>query len=312
MLTNLLFEAMLLAAASMPLDARVRVHFQVVDTSGGAVSNAVATVATRRDRIENMGHGDSPMRRVAATTDADGRASVAFPCYSGEFLGEVSAEGFYPEGQRDFYFKCAKGSFFFARLLEREKTVRFTLRRKIHPIPLFCNETGHFLKMPCKSGRFGFDIKENDWLPPHGKGKAQDFLVAYRHETTREGQRFSGTILFAEGCGAYRMKKMPYSFCSVYRADTNAVYRRRFDFVRAVSPTNFIEKADVLGEDEYLVLRTRATLDAQGAVVSANYSKIYGAFTCVGVLFFGKSYFNPVPNDPNLEYSGTNLAPYRR
>ena len=91
-----------------------------------------------------------------------------------------------------------------------------------------------------------------------------------------------------------------------------AVYNQRFDFVREITPTNFIEKTDVLCDDEYLVLRTRVKKDTQGVIVSANYSKIYGMFAIDRILYFRESFFNPTPNDPNLEYNGKNLAPRRR
>jgi hypothetical protein len=50
-------------------------------------------------------------------------------------------------------------------------------------------------------------------------------------------------------------------------------------------------------------LRTRVRLDANGKIVSANYAKVVGDFYLVpqGSLMFSY-YFNPVPNDRNLEF----------
>lgn len=300
MFTNLLFEAMLLAAASMPLDARAKVHFQVVDTSGGAVSNAVATVVTRRDRIENMGHGGSPMRRVATTTDADGRASVAFPCYSGEFSGEVSADRFYPEVQEDVRFRSARGSFFFARLLEREKTLRFTLRRKIHPVPCLGYGAGDRVRLPAKSGRFGFDLEKGDWISPHGKGKVADFWV--RHDRTDDNKC---SILEFDGAfnGAYKLAQEPStSFKSAYRADTNRVYAQKMPLWRWRRDAEGVHRFQFVSDREYLVIRSRSVVDAEGRLRACHYSKIYGGITASEVLQFKTMVFNPRENDPNLEF----------
>ena len=90
---------------------------------------------------------------------------------------------------------------------------------------------------------------------------------------------------------------------SVYEADSNATYRTEFPFS---SYCNYKDSADygavrVAEDDEYLVFRTRVVKDEKGNIVSANYGEIYGAIRTVG--FFGAKaiYFNPTPNDTNLE-----------
>ena len=57
----------------------------------------------------------------------------------------------------------------------------------------------------------------------------------------------------------------------------------------------------VAEDDECLVFRTRIVKDEKGNIVSANYGKIYGGIRTVG--FFGAPaiYFNPNPNDLNME-----------
>lgn len=313
MVTNLLLTASLLSSVPTKWNSNVAVRFRVVDDAGLIVSNAVITTNTQRDRLANLGHAGSPQRKIIAITDMNGCARIEFPCYSGEFSSQVSGERIYSEHKKDVLFKYARDSVYFAHLLEHEKDLSFTVRKKVNPIPMFCNRTGYYLKVPNGNGRFGFDIKENDWVHPYGRGKIQDFQIDYCCSLTNGNKRIEGSILFpGDGCGAYKLKKMPFGFCSVYNADTNAVYNQRFDFVREITPTNFIEKTDVLCDDEYLVLRTRVKKDTQGVIVSANYSKIYGMFAIDRILYFRESFFNPTPNDPNLEYNGENLAPRRR
>lgn len=61
-------------------------------------------------------------------------------------------------------------------------------------------------------------------------------------------------------------------------------------------------------------LRTRVKLDADGEIISAHYAKIYGDFRFDprGAVSF-TYYFNPVPNDRNLEFDPQrNLFPKDR
>ena len=113
--------------------------------------------------------------------------------------------------------------------------------------------------------------------------------------------------------GAYKLKKTRSTeFQSVYTADTNGVYGQRFEYVIDAPPTGRFVRNDILRKDGYLVLRTRTKVDVHGHLVSAHYAKIYGAFLVGPMMCFEYSFFNPTPNDPNLEYNGENLAPRRR
>lgn len=59
---------------------------------------------------------------------------------------------------------------------------------------------------------------------------------------------------------------------------------------------------DPLGQDEYMVIRSRVVLDENGKVIRANYSQIQGPFNIGSSIEFKDSYFNPTVNDTNLEY----------
>ena len=293
----------------------VTVHFSVHDDGGNAVTNAEIKARTRRDRLEFWTHANTPMRETIVRTDALGTATARFPCYSGDFDCFVSAPGFYSEILRYIHFKIRGDSVGYARLLEHEKDVSLTLRRKRNPIPMYCDQTGYSMNIPAHQGSFGFDMKRRDWVKPYGTGETVDFLLEYRFVETNGTQRYEGALCFQdEKSGAYRLKKYKTSgdFCSVYEADTNGVYRNRFEFVREASKTGLRIRSDLLNDDEYFVLRTRVRVDDKGRILSANYSKIYGMFAIDRILYFRESFFNPTPNDPNLEYNGENLAPRRR
>ena len=58
-----------------------------------------------------------------------------------------------------------------------------------------------------------------------------------------------------------------------------------------------------LKENQYLVLRTRTQVDATGNLTTAHYTKIYGELGYFRGTLFMQYYFNPNPNDTNLEFA---------
>ena len=77
---------------------------------------------------------------------------------------------------------------------------------------------------------------------------------------------------------------------------------------RGIPPNK--ETTDKIASDKYLVFRTRCIIDENGRIVSAHYGKISGDFRgSLQLIFFTHNsyadeagiYFNPTPNDPNLE-----------
>lgn len=227
MVTNLLLTASLLSSIPTNWNSNVEVRFRVVDDAGLIVSNAVISTNTQRDRLANLGHADSPQRKIIAITDTNGCARIEFPCYSGEFSSYVSSMGFYPEHKKNLRFNYARDSVFFAHLLEHEKHLSFTMRKKLNPIPCFGYGAGEDFPFPLKNGRFGFDMEKGDWTVPHGKGEVADFIL--RREESNGVYR---AVLEFEGPfnGAYKQKQeSSTSFKSTYRADTNHVYAQTMD-----------------------------------------------------------------------------------
>ena len=292
----------------------VTVHFSVHDDGGNAVTNAEIKARTRRDRLEFWTHASTPMRETIVQTDTLGGATACFPCYSGDFDCLVSAPGFYSEVFRDIHFRIRGDSVGYARLLEHEKDVSLTLRRKRNPVPMYVSPPLFDFYPPSNSGSFGFDLKKLDWVSPYGTGEVTDFELVCSYSKSNNYVRSSGCIVFNTPLsGAYKLKKThSKEFQSVYTADTNGIYQQRFEYVIDAPPIGRFVRNDILRKDEYLVLRTRTKVDAHGHLVSAHYAKIYGAFFVGPMMCFEYSFFNPTPNDPNLEYNGENLAPRRR
>lgn len=300
MVTNLLLTASLLSSIPTNWNSNVEVRFKVVDDAGLIVSNAVISTNTQRDRLANLGHADSPQRKIIVLTDTNGCARIEFPCYSGEFSSYVSAMGFYPEHKKNLRFNYARDSVFFAHLLEHEKHLSFTMRKILNPIPCFGYGAGEDFPFPLKNGRFGFDMEKGDWTVPHGKGEVADFIL--RREESNGVYR---AVLEFEGPfnGAYKQKQeSSTSFKSTYRADTNHVYAQTMDIWTKKRMGKETVRSQFVSDEEYLVIRSRSVMDADGNLKSCNYSKIYGGITAYRYFQFMTMVFNPKKNDANLEF----------
>ena len=161
------------------------------------------------------------------------------------------------------------------------------------------------------------DLKKCGLLPPYGGGsncgEVSDFKLVRNSVVTNGIRRFSGYIEFAPGCGAYiRKKGDDASFNTAYAADTNAVYLSRIPFSseKDLSSNKVVSVSLILDSDEYMVMRTRAMYDAIGNPTNWCYSKVEGKIVVNRNFWFEKIFFNPRPNDPNLELS-ENLARHR-
>ena len=159
-----------------------------------------------------------------------------------------------------------------------------------------------------------FDMMKRGFLRPWGNvvgciGSVSDFKIVRFHTNTNNVDTYFGWMEFADGCGACKMHKTgDESFPTTYTADTNAIYLSRIPFEYHNVDGKYIYTKELLKDDEYMVLRTRAVFDDSGAVTNCHYALIGGRMRICGNLFYRWAVFNPRPNDPNLEYDFNNLA----
>ena len=161
----------------------------------------------------------------------------------------------------------------------------------------------------------GYDLEQCEWMPPYGNGKHADMLIRINVDASASHD-FKATmeISFTNNpfAGAYQLVKDLYSeMKSIYMADTNAVYQTSCDFLHEEHPivhkkpivyVQGVEKTDTrLQKDSYLVFRTRTKVDENGNLVSAHYGKIYGPWEIFRAMHAYGVYFNPEPNNNNLE-----------
>lgn len=180
------------------------------------------------------------------------------------------------------------------------RKITFVLRSIVNPVPCFGYGAGDWVKFPLTTGRFGFDMKVGEWVAPYGKGETADFWV--RREETNGVYR---AILEFEGPfnGVYKQaQEHSTSFKSVYDADASHVFVQTMDIWTRDCSGKVPVRTQHVSDSEYLVIRSRSVVDADGHLTRCNYSKIYGAITASESLRFKTMVFNPEKNDTNLEF----------
>ncbi len=162
----------------------------------------------------------------------------------------------------------------------------------------------------------GLDLFACDWVEPYGKGETADLLLKYDIKEDEDEKLETLTFSFPNpGDGIYRR---PCFRGSLYREDYDAsrdsslyesqmVFHRRSEFAIKKGFGGVMKRAETLvshndiGDEDFLVLRTRTVLDENGDVVSCHHSKVVGRIAFAGGRLDISWRTNPTPNDTNLE-----------
>ena len=193
-------------------------------------------------------------------------------------------------------------------------TIEVKLKEKRNPIPMIVKRVR--IRLPKHDKPLGFDLMKCDLVAPFGHGIHSDLLLT----STFEKPRSSGYLDFRKrlsistpkaGGGIVRAQNDTWSeLGSVYEAP-DGDYLENLDLCIDRTPSKVLEAAEVK-QDEYLIIRTRIESDDNGNILSAQYGKIYGWIDFGPLETKGESeirflyYFNPTPNDRNLEFDGQN------
>lgn len=187
-------------------------------------------------------------------------------------------------------------------------TVNITLKEKRNPIPMY--RKGRCIVYVPKGETVGFDCMFGDLVAPHGKGVTADLLFTYT--ATRSGETLNfvtNKLVFTSQDirGLCVRKKDEHSgFAFEYEASLEG-YQDGIVF-ELERTSDKITKNTELSNDNYIVFRSRAEKDTDNNITRINYGIIdilkYGETfeePNKGAIVFGY-YFNPTPNDRNLEY----------
>ena len=190
-------------------------------------------------------------------------------------------------------------------------TLEIKLKEKRNPIPMYAR--GLSIMLPKKGEAFGFDFKVGDLVAPYGKGENTDVLLKCwgnkppppLYSSTHS--RYAVLSSDKEGAGFIRKSQDAQSvFKSLheapmegYQSEINLGYRR--------ANNEILEERD-FPESEYVIFRSRVEKSEDGEILKSNYGKIYNISFDIsandhdGARVSLLYYFNPTPNDRNLEY----------
>jgi hypothetical protein len=286
--------------------AKGKVTLRIIDDRGLAVSNAEVDAAL----FEKSSYAH--IKKFEGVTDTNG-------CYviEGKTIGELSysikKEGFYITRGDYCFYSSNRESVKDGRWLPWNPVVKAVLKPKKNPVPMYAKRVD--IEIPEQNKSIGFDMEKGDWVSPYGEGETSDVYISYslnRQDLWTGNEQFeiSNTNLM---CGVRQLSSDIFSgFKSAYAAPLSE-YSPALRYGLNRTKTKIIEKKE-LSDSDYIIFRSRAFVDAEGNLERANYGKIYPPIR------YGESrgrsrllftyYFNPTPNDRNLEFdTNRNLFP---
>jgi hypothetical protein len=293
--------------------ADAMVTLLIKDEQGDAVPNATVTVGSlpakartyKREKYLSGETGEVVVKAVSteqigAYIEKVGYYSTSFQFVAGDPPGLHDYGG---ETSKIYYDSLVKDG----RWLPWNPTIPVVLREVRNPVPLYATWVDECL-LP-NDVDVGFDCEKGDFIKPLGRGVVADFTIRVSSVGIVFKNATSTILLSAveDGGGFLRRRKIKSSaFISEYEAPIEGYDRT-------------VQTPDDVQADEYLFFKSRIVRNEEGNIVSANYGKLYGEVEYgpgknpdwksgeplksvdYGWVRFSY-YFNPTPNDRNLEF----------
>ena len=291
------------ANAKKCISPEMNISYRILDDEGNPVQGVKCSGWIRQ--FDAKGGG----RSYALESDANGIVNIVGKC-SVSFTAFFTKDGFYMSRLEPCLDADGTGSAIVdGRWQPYGETRTVILKRIKNPVRLRDPDERCCHKYPESGEWAGFDLEVGDWVPPLGNGKCTDMMVRYTYEQQPNGYLKTLDVSFTNSpyAGAYLMEKDLYSeMDSAYAALANGEYVSclRYEFERSSTGNHMISE---LSHGQYLIFRVRTKVDANGKLDSAHYGRIMGEWRFVdkGGMMFGPLFFNPTPNDTNLEDAET-------
>lgn len=291
---------------AMAYGVRAKITLHVRDAKGDDVENAqVLGQFNSRGREE---------REFTKFTDDKGMLVLESQCV-GDFYYIITKDGHYPTHGQYWFFLEGEDCVHDGRWIPWNPTWEVVLKEKRNPIPMYTKYSKVFL--PLKGKAFAFDCLVGDLVEPYGKGKETDLFFTYSSDLSGEAERkYTNQLVIAASSVSGGIQKLTMDSWSEFRSVHNAPdggYQPVIVF-SCKSESAAIRQEVKFSNDICLVFQSRVQTSKDGRVLSANYGKIYPMNFDYGEappdkgqgrVEFGY-YFNPTPNDRNLEFDGKN------
>jgi hypothetical protein len=307
-LVSVLMGSLALTAAAIGVLPLARVTIKVKDTKGTALADANVSATFQNPELnpKNWGTGRDNKIETAKTGLA---GEVILEGHSdGELGGGVRKEGYYRGWWEPYRFSDRTGN----RWRPWGATLEVILKELKSPIPMYARRVNRAL--PTQPVSAGFDMFVGDFVAPYGKGEIADMTFQLGPLDSAKGpNRRKLAISLANPKDGI----LPFSPTDESRgSELQSPYMApeagllpNWTVTRSEPATP--KSANYDPQKHGYFFRIRTSVDSTGKIISANYGKIYGDFMNFTY------YFNPTPNDRNIEFDPkrnlfTNLKPDER
>lgn len=295
--------------------------YTVITDDGTPVPEAVVSVSTFDHNVPGEAFGKDVDSQTSFITDPRGVAVLKSISKDGMLYFSVRKEGFYPTTLLKYRFLTHSAG----RWEPWNPRMEAVVRQIINPRPLMAKSVGLAGrpdgKIPVFGEPVGYDFEVGDWAAPHGKGVHKDIIFQLDGHTTDYSQPYEAQLRVSfnhplDGLVLYEAPAMGGSDLHMPHKAPETGYQPVLTRRSAKVPSTDKLTRDWIYIDEtnkthnYFV-RTRTQVNEKGEIISANYAKIYRDIQWgpSGLVQF-QYYFNPDPNDRNLEFDiRKNLLP---
>jgi hypothetical protein len=146
---------------------------------------------------------------------------------------------------------------------------------------------------------FGYDMMAGDWVAPYGSGKIADLI--FKTNIIRKKDRYVDfhyelDLRFPNPKDGFLFvfQRKNSEFKSPYEAPADGDYQKTWTQIEKRTPGSGIVTND--DPNRCYIFRVRTKTDGKGNIISCHYAKGYGEISDI------RLYFNPIPNDRNLEF----------
>lgn len=278
---------------------------QMTDETGKPISGVTLKAATFSHWEPGEGFGTDVADVKDAISDETGIVVFNQPSKTGSFtVYAMPILGYY--GSRGCHYKFKE--VVAGRWTPENPTIPYVLKRKRNPIPLYAKTyVIDHTALPAKNEDFGYDFERGDWIAPHGRGIIAD--IVFHLDVKRDSGIYDNDctlrVSFSNKGDGLVSSPKPLNEGSELRLDYLAPadgYQPTLSMRAFTDPAVKVRHEGFERTQNYF-LRVRTQLDDNGKVIRANYAKVHGDFEFwyTGDMKF-TYYFNPTPNDRNLEF----------